>query len=237
MGENVNRPFSPAVEDYLKVIYKLQQSGESVSTNALSRRMKTTPAASSNMFKTLADMKLIEHTPYYGAKLTPAGEKVALEVIRHHRLLELYLHEALGYGWDEVDAEAEKLEHHISEDFEDRIERLLNYPAFDPHGDPIPTRDGVIEPLRGTSLAEAEAGAVVVVLRVQDEDPSALRFLGQMGVRLNGRIVVVDKQPFNGPLTLRIAEREHTLGRELAGHIFVGSHSEAELAVGGETWK
>lgn len=231
MKESLARPFSPAVEDYVKAIYKIQESGESVTTNALSRRMKTTPAASSKMFKALADMNLIEHTPYYGAKLTRAGEKVALEVIRHHRLIELYLHQALGYAWDEVDAEAEKLEHHISEEFEDRIERLLDYPTLDPHGDPIPSRDGTIEPLRGTSLAEAEAGALVVVLRVQDEDPSALRFLAQMGVRLNGQITVVDIQPFNGPLTLRIAENEHTLGRELAGRIFVERCSEEQEAI------
>ncbi|MCX6381367.1 MAG: metal-dependent transcriptional regulator [Armatimonadetes bacterium] len=237
MSRNVNRPFSPSVEDYVKVIYKLQQSGESVSTNAVSRRMKTTPAAASKMFKVLADMKLIEHTPYYGAKLTLPGEKVALEVIRHHRLLELYLHQALGYGWDEVDAEAEKLEHHISEEFEDRIDQMLDYPKLDPHGDPIPTREGTIEPLRGTSLVDSEAGETVTVLRVQDDDPSALRFLAKMGVRLNGQIRVVDKQPFNGPLTLQIAESEHTLGRELAGQIFVESYSEQEIAVGGETWK
>ncbi len=237
MSKSASRPFSPAVEDYLKVVYKLQQSGESVSTNALAKKMKTSAAAASKMFKALADMKLIEHTPYYGAKLTPAGEKVALEVIRHHRLLELYLHQALGYGWDEVDAEAEKLEHHISEEFEDRIDHLLDYPTLDPHGDPIPTRDGTIEPPRGTSLAHAEPGENVVVLRVQDHDPSVLRFLAEMGVQLKGHITILEKQPFNGPLTLRIAEKEVTLGRELAGHIFVESRETIEVGMGGAAWK
>ena len=144
MGETNGRVFSQAVEDYLKAIYSLQQEDESVSTTRLAKRVGTSPAAVTKMIKHLAENKLIDYTPYYGVRLTPAGERIALEILRHHRLLELYLHEALGYDWDEVHAEAEKLEHHISEEFEARIDKLLNFPLTDPHGEPIPTRDGVI---------------------------------------------------------------------------------------------
>jgi DtxR family Mn-dependent transcriptional regulator len=227
MSEREGRVFSQAVEDYVKVIYKLQQEEETVSTTALARRMKTTPAAATKMMKALADSRLLNYTPYYGVRLTDAGEKVALEVIRHHRLLELYLHQALGYGWDEVDAEAEKLEHHISEDFEDRIERLLDFPVRDPHGDPIPARDGTVAPERGESLAETEAGDTLIILRVRDKDPEALRYLARIGMRLEGVIRVRDKQPFNGPLLLEIDGETHSVGRELAGHVFVERLAES----------
>lgn len=228
MTENPLRSFSPAVEDYVKAVYKIQSQGETVSTNAVSVKMKTSPAAASKMFKYLAEIRLIEYTPYYGARLTAAGEKVALEVIRHHRLLELYLHQALGYGWDEVDAEAEKLEHHISEEFEARIDAMLDFPLVDPHGEPIPTREGSIAPLRGNPLVDAEPGQVVEVLRVRDSSPDILRFLSNLGVRLHSVLAVEAKQPFNGPLTIRIDEKEHVLGRELASHVFVEPCSSNE---------
>ncbi len=228
MGDRGGRVFSQAVEDYVKVIYKLQQEEEAVSTTALSRRMKTTPAAATKMMKALAESRLLDYTPYYGVRLTEAGERVALEVIRHHRLLELYLHQALGYSWDEVDAEAEKLEHHISEEFEDRIDRMLDYPVRDPHGDPIPTREGTVAPQRGEPLAESEAGDTLIVLRVRDNDPEALRYLAGIGMRLEGVITVREKQPFNGPLLLEIGGIMHSVGRELAGHVFVERISETE---------
>src|ERR1051325_8785196 len=155
------REFSQAVEDYVKQIYKLQSEGQSVSNADLAKRLGTTPAAITKMMKQLAEHKLIDYTPYYGVRLTPAGEKIALEVIRHHRLIELYLHQALGYSWDQVDAEAEKLEHHISEEFEERIDRMLDFPSTDPPGDPIPTRAGVIPAHRGRPLSDSEAGDTV----------------------------------------------------------------------------
>lgn len=221
MHEAGERIFSQSVEDYVKAIYKLQDEARSVSTTLLARKIGATPAAATKMMKQLAEMKLIDYTPYHGVRVTEAGEKVALEVIRHHRLLELYLHQALGYSWDEVDAEAEKLEHHISEEFEDRIDRMLDYPAHDPHGDPIPTRDGTVAPNRGTSLAESEPGERVVIRRVRDSDPNVLRYLAQLGMRLHTEMEVQDKQPFNGPLTVTVGDRTHSLGRELAGHVFV----------------
>jgi DtxR family Mn-dependent transcriptional regulator len=226
MTPSAPRLFSQAVEDYVKAIYKLQGEEETVSTTHLARYMNKTPAAVTKMIKQLAEHRLITHASYRGVRLTPAGEKVALEVIRHHRLLELYLHQALGYGWDEVDAEAEQLEHHISEEFEERIDRMLNYPLTDPHGDPIPTRDGAIAPRRGLPLLEAETGTALVILRVRDRDPEALRYLKRLGMELDVRIVVVEKMPFNGPIILRIGEETHSVGRELAGHVFVEPMAE-----------
>lgn len=233
IGSDTERVFSQALQDYVKVLYKLQQAtplpsggkGEPfVATTALARGIGTTPAATTKMIKHLAEHHLVEHAPYRGVRLTPVGEKVALEVIRHHRLLETYLHEALGYGWDEVDAEAERLEHHISEAFEERIERMLGNPQTDPHGNPIPTRDGVMPPARGTSLADAEAGDTLVVVRVSDRSAEALRYLANIGMTIQAVVEVTDKQPFNGPLTLRIGDKTHALGRELAGHVFAERH-------------
>jgi DtxR family Mn-dependent transcriptional regulator len=223
MSETDGRPFSQTVEDYLKAVYKLQSEEEAVLTTVLSKRLGTSPAAATKMIKQLAELKLIHHTPYYGVRLTEAGTKVALEVIRHHRLLELYLHQALGYGWDEVDAEAEKLEHHISEEFEERIDRMLDFPAVDPHGDPIPTRDGEIAPRRGWPLSDSNPGDKLVILRVKDSDPGVLRYLAELGMKLEVLLEITDKQPFNGPITLRVNGVCHSIGRELAGHVFVES--------------
>jgi DtxR family Mn-dependent transcriptional regulator len=221
MPDNKERVLSTAVEDYLKAIYKLQEGEEMVSTMSLARRCGTSPAAASKMLKNLAELKLIEHMPYYGARLTDAGQKVALEIIRHHRLLELYLHQALGYDWSEVDAEAEKLEHHISEEFEERIDRMLDYPTRDPHGDPIPTREGTIAPYRGRSLADSQPGETLVILRVKDENPEVLRYLSRLGMRLESILRVKDRQALDGALTLDIAGETHSIGRELAGYVFV----------------
>jgi DtxR family Mn-dependent transcriptional regulator len=228
MSDTRERVFSQAVEDYVKCIYKLQHEGEAVSTTGLARKIGATPAAATKMIKHLAEIKLIDHTPYYGVRLTPAGERVALEIIRHHRLLELYLHQTLGYSWDEVDAEAEKLEHHISEEFEDRIDRMLDFPHTDPHGDPIPTREGVMTARRGKSLADSEPGETLVILRVRDSSPEALRYLASLGMRLEAVIEVKEKQPCSGSLTLTVDGATHSVGRELAEHVFVESRAKEE---------
>ncbi len=228
MNTTDQRIFSPAAEDYLKAIHKLQQEKQPVATTDLANKVGMTPAAATKMIKHLAEKKLAEHTRYHGVRLTPAGERIALEIIRHHRLIELYLHQALGYGWDEVDAEAERLEHHISEEFENRIDELLNYPSTDPHGDPIPTRDGVMAARRGRSLADSEPGETLVVLRVRDSDPEVLRYLAGIGMGLEVVIEVKDKQPFNGPLTLSIGGVTHAIGQELAGHVFVERRTTTE---------
>ncbi len=148
---------SPTTEEYLKIIYKLQHKRQRVKTSDLALARQVTPAAVTHMVKKLARMRLLVYTSYHGVELTPAGEKIALRVIRLHRLLELYLKEALGYSWDRVHEEAEKLEHHISEEFEERIFEALGRPAFDPHGDPIPTKEGEVHEANFTPLSDAEA--------------------------------------------------------------------------------
>ncbi len=210
-----------ANEDYIKAIFKLEEKGRSVSTNNLADVVGVSPAAVTKAVRQLARKKLVNHEPYHGVWLTQAGRRVALETIRHHRLLETFLHDVLGYTWDEVDSEAERLEHYVSEKFEAAIDRVLNYPSVDPHGDPIPRPDGHMGPRRGRSLADIEANETVVIVRVRDRDPEALQYLYRLGMRVGTVMEVIGKQPFHGPLTLRIDSKNHVVGRERAGHVFV----------------
>ncbi len=215
-----------AIEDYLKAIYKLSRKGEPVTTSALAERLKVSPASVTNMVKKLAAMNLLTHEPYRGVTLTPAGRKIALETIRHHRLIELYLAEALGLSWDKVHEEAERLEHVISEELEAAMAEALGHPTQDPHGAPIPTAEGQIEEPLHTPLAEVPPGEAVVVRQVSDEDPARLRYLGKLGLYPNTRVEVVDVAPFEGPLTLRVGDAEHVVGRELARSVFVAPAAE-----------
>lgn len=212
---------SQAVEDYLKAVYQLQERQGQVTTLAVAERMGVAPASATNMIKKLAQMRLVRHTPYQGVELTPEGEKIALEVIRHHRLVELYLAQALGVPWDRVHQEAEKIEHILSEDLEDRIAAALGQPSRDPHGDPIPTKEGTIATPPQARLSEIAAGEMVVVSRVANEDPELLRYLGSLGLYPDVQLLVLEVAPFKGPLRVRMAGQEHILGRELAENIFV----------------
>ncbi len=221
MSVRSERATSQAVEDYVKAVYELQQAERPVATTELAERVGASPAAATKMMKQLAAQGLLEHTPYYGARLTASGEQIALEILRHHGLIELFLHRSLGYGWHEVHHEADVLEHFISERMEERLARLLGDPAFDPHGEPIPTRDGAVAAARGASLAAAEPGAALIVLRVADRDPAALQYLARIGIALGVEINVLEKQPFNGPLTVTIGGEPCAIGRELADYIFV----------------
>lgn len=213
---------SDHMQDYLKAICQLGAGGAEVSTSAIAERLAVSPASVTNMMKKLADLRLVRHLPYQGVELTPAGRKVALEVIRHHRLLELYLAESLGYSWDQVHAEAEKLEHHISEEFEDRIAASLGNPTRDPHGDPIPTRAGELDEHRHRSLAELPpAGKAGTVRRVSDQSPERLRYLAELGLRPEAHFTVLERAPFNGPIRLRLGAKEVSVGVELAQEIYV----------------
>ncbi len=207
-----------AIQDYAKAIYALQRraEGQPVATNDLAERLHVTPASVSAMLKKLAERDLVEHVPYRGVLLTPAGERVALEVLRHHRLLELYLAEHLGVPWDRVHQEAEALEHVISEDLEARIAAKLGEPTHDPHGDPIPNVDLEIDEGDARALESLETGATGRFVRVSDSDPEMLRYLDERGVRLGDALEVVDRQPFGGPLTVRFGTELHTLGGGLA---------------------
>src|SRR6266487_3460202 len=208
---------SSAVEDYAKAIYALERRGEgAVSTNALAERLGVTPASASGMVKRLDEMGLVSHEPYRGVQLTSEGLRLALEVIRHHRLLELYLAEQLGVPWDRVHAEAEVLEHVLSEELEELIATKLGNPTRDPHGDPIPTRDGRIEERPTASLQDLEPGDAGVFVRVSDAHPQMLRYLSERGIAPGDRLEVIDKQPFDGPLFARFGDDVHVLGGELA---------------------
>ena len=209
---------SAAVQDYAKAIYALQAraGGEAVSTHDLAERLDVTAASASGMVRKLDDLGLATHERYRGVELTDEGEKVALEVLRHHRLLELYLAESLDVPWDRVHDEAEVLEHVLSEDLEDLIAAKLGNPTRDPHGDPIPTRDGHIDETPTKSLQELEPGDSGVFVRVSDSDPEMLRYLGERGIAPGDRLEVVDKQPFDGPVFVRFGADMHALGGALA---------------------
>ncbi len=198
---------SEAVDDYLKAIYRLAGSSERASTAALAEQLSVAPASVSGMLKKLseADPPWIEYQKHHGARLTGRGRTRALEIIRHHRLIELFLHSVLGYSWDEVHAEAERLEHAISEQFEDRIARVLGDPEFDPHGHPIPRRDGTLPKRSDTSLVHMEPGTSAKVSRVSDQDPEMLQYLSRIGVMPGVRLHLIERGPFDGPLMLRVA--------------------------------
>ena len=207
---------SDAVQDYAKAIYSLSRGGgEVVSTSALAERLGVSPASASAMVKRLDGLGLVSHEPYRGVELTRAGEKLALEVIRHHRLIELYLAEALGMPWDKVHEEAEVLEHAISDELSDLIAERLGDPTHDPHGDPIPTRDGQIEEADTVAIDELQVGARGRFVRVSDSSPEMLRYLGERGITPGSRFEVVDREPFDGPITIRLGGKTHVLGGRL----------------------
>jgi DtxR family Mn-dependent transcriptional regulator len=208
---------SSAVEDYCKAIFTLEsRAGETVSTTALAERLCITPGSVSAMLRKLDELELIVHVPYRGVRLTEKGRRVALEVIRHHRLLELFLAETLQMPWDRVHAEAEVLEHVISEDLERLIAAKLGDPTFDPHGDPIPNADLQLRERETRALDSLQPGDGGVFVRVSDADPEMLRYLSERGISPGDRFEVLDRQPFGGPLFVSFGEREHTIGGGLA---------------------
>jgi DtxR family transcriptional regulator, Mn-dependent transcriptional regulator len=216
-----------AMEDYLKAVYHLRDSGEvgetkgHVTTQRLAEELGVTGPSVTNMVKRLHDLRLLSHTRYYGVELTPAGEKIALEVLRHHRLLELYLAETLGYPWDEVHAEAERLEHHVSEELEARMDSVLGHPTRDPHGHPIPSREGQIDTISAIPLVELDLGVMATVSRVSDRDPEQLRYLGSLGLYPGATVSLSERFPFDGPLRIQVSASEHIIGRSLATAVFV----------------
>ena len=212
---------SHAMEDYLKAIYVLGQDGKKVSTSRLAENLECSAASVTNMLQKLASLKLVQYQPYQGVDLAEAGTRVALEVIRHHRLIELYLKEVLGYSWDKVHAEAEELEHVISEELEERIDKALGYPTRDPHGHPIPGKDGTMTDERLPSLWEVPGSTDVIVARVDDRNASVLRYLDSLGIHPEVEMHVLEKAPFNGPLLIELGKAKHSLSEELARQIFV----------------
>ena len=212
---------SPSVEDYIKAIYKAHADAGNVTTQHLAERLGVSAPAVSKMMRRLVELRLISHAPYQSVKLTRAGEKMALEIIRHHRLLELYLVQAMGFSWDSVHEEAERLEHHISEEFEDRIDELLGHPTACPHGDPIPTRGGAMGRTSNRSLAIQQHPERLVVQRVSDEDAGLLRHFKSLGVVPGTAFEFVRQEPFEGPLVLRIGGKLVRLTPQAAREVFV----------------
>jgi DtxR family Mn-dependent transcriptional regulator len=175
------------------------------------------------MLQKLAEQRprLVNYERHRGVSLTPAGVRIALEIIRHHRLIELYLAQSLGYQWDQVDAEAEQLEHVISEEFEDKISALLGDPALDPHGDPIPGKDGSVAPRSRMTLSEVKAGQSARVVRVRDDDPALLRYLGELGIVPDATVTVTERAPFDGPMYVSVGQQSHALGKSVTDKVFV----------------
>lgn len=216
-----SRPVSQAIENYLKAIYLLEQRERKVTTKALADSLDVAAPSVTAMIKRLHAMRLVRYTRYRGMALTPTGKRMALEVIRHHRLLELYLVEALGLPWDQVHEEAERLEHVISEELEERIAEHLGHPGTDPHGDPIPTKEGQVEQPPYLPLSELNPGTAAIIKRVGDQDPDKLRYLATLGLFPQVRVMLVEKAPFGGPMCLEVGASRCTLGEELARQIYV----------------
>ena len=210
-----------AVQDYLKAIYELRDAHGRVTTSSLAQRLGVAPASATVMVKRLAAGGLVQHAPYHGVALAPEGERVALEMIRHHRLVERFLVDVLDVPWDEVHAEAERWEHVLSEELEDRIDRALDCPTPDPHGSPIPRRDGRIDRARTVPLSELPPGRTGVVVEVSDEDGDLLRYVGAAGLTPGRRVRLVAAEPFGGSLTVRVGRTQRVVARDAAAHVRV----------------
>lgn len=221
MRENLTR----VIEDYLKSIYELTRASERATTNQIAARMEVTPASVTNMIQKLAETSppLLDYRKHHGVQLTPEGERVALEIIRHHRLLEMFLHETLGYSWDEVHEEADRLEHVISEEMEERIAISLGNPLHDPHGDPIPSRDLEMPESTAVTLSQLRPFQKAQVKRVSDSDPDLLRFLSERGIEPAAQLEVLDYSPFDNNLQVQvIGEVEPVvLGAVITSQVFV----------------
>lgn len=222
---NDEKILSSAHEDYLKAIYTLMAEGTKVNNSALAGYLEVSPASATNMVKKLAELELVEYEPYQSILLTEAGRKVALEVLRHHRLLELYLHQKLNLSWDQVHAEAERLEHVLSETLEDAIAAALDHPTVDPHGDPIPTKDGQIADVAGTPLSIADLHQPLQLMRVLVQDAERLTYLGSLGLYPNAIVTLLKRAPFSGPLLIDVNGEHHALAHDMAELLLVSPHA------------
>ena len=219
------KSISSAVEDYLKAIFELGE--ENIKTQELASALEVSAASVTGMVKKLSELNLVDYERYYGVSLTSAGRLIALETLRHHRLIETYLMQALGYAWHEVHDEAERLEHVISEDFEERIAELLGNPTHDPHGDPIPQRDLTLPQRRGVPLTSFEVGQNVEITRITNQDPEVLRYLATHDLIPGNRFEVVEHAPFAGPLTLKREGNSFAIAQALAQTIFARAEQDA----------
>lgn len=209
------------VEDYLKAIYELERSGEPAETNAIARLLGIAPASVSGMVRRLAEQGLITHEPYHGARLTTGGRRAALRTLRRHRVIEAYLTSALGYSWDRVHDEAERLEHAASDELIDRMAEAIGEPATDPHGAPIPTREGTLEERSLAPLSSLSPGDVARVEAVSDRNADRLRYLAELDIVPGSTVKVIAREPFDGPIALRVGKHNRTIGPALASQVMV----------------
>jgi DtxR family transcriptional regulator, Mn-dependent transcriptional regulator len=210
--------FTRSVEDYLKAIYQLSPEGRPASTSEIAHLLELSAPSVTGMVKRLSEQGLLEHVPYRGVQLTDEGRRAALRMVRRHRLIEAYLVEFLGYSWDTVHPEAERLEHAVSDTMIERMATALGHPTVDPHGDPIPSADGSIQELACTALSEIPLGETVEIHRVHEGQPERLRYIASLGLRPGVQVTVVDRQPFDDLVTIEVGGARHVIGREL-GHV------------------
>jgi len=210
-------PLTRSVEDYLKSVFHLTSQGGFATTSGIAEMLEVAPPSVSGMMKRLSETGLIEHVPYRGVQLTPQGRRAALQMIRRHRILESYLTSKLGFDWGDVHVEAERLEHAASEKLIERMADALGEPRYDPHGAPIPTAAGEIEEAELITLADVRVGVTVVLRQVGDEHADRLRYLADQGLTPGTRLTVTERQPFNGPTTVRLGTETRVVGQYLAG--------------------
>jgi DtxR family transcriptional regulator, Mn-dependent transcriptional regulator len=218
------------VEDYLKAIYELETRFGAAATSDVANALDVAPASVTGMIRRLATQGFLDHVPYRGVQLTLAGRQAALRTIRRHRILETYLTRVLGYPWDRVHDEAERLEHAASDQLIDRMAAALGHPTEDPHGAPIPTADGVVDERTHRTLADLAVGESARMVRVSDKDPSLLRYLAEIALQPGAEITLVDRAPFDGPITLRVGTQEPVVGPNLAAQVLVESMSASASA-------
>jgi DtxR family Mn-dependent transcriptional regulator len=217
----INDDLTGPVEDYLKVIYDVERATGAAATNDIAQRLSVAPASVSGMIRRLADQGLVSHEPYKGVRLTELGRRAALRTLRRHRIIETYLTQALGYAWDRVHDEAERLEHAASDELIEKMSAALGQPQVDPHGAPIPTRDGAVDERALMSLAELAPGRIARVVRVSDKDPAMLRYLAEADIVPGSEITVVGREPFGGSINVLLGENMKSIGEELAQQVRV----------------
>jgi DtxR family transcriptional regulator, Mn-dependent transcriptional regulator len=216
-------PLTRSVEDYLKAIYQLSPEGRPASTSDIANLLALSAPSVTGMVKRLSEHGLLEHVPYKGVQLTKEGRRAALRMVRRHRLIEAYLVEFLGYSWDTVHEEAERLEHAVSDTMIERMAGALGNPTVDPHGDPIPTADGEVQELACIALSDVPIGETVEISRVQESQPERLRYIASLGLRPGVHVTVVNRQPIDDLVTIKVGSHKQVIGREL-GHALLCSH-------------
>ena len=210
-----------STEDYIKNIFELQSHHGFATTNALADILKISPPSVTDMLQKLAKQKVLIYTPYKGATLTRKGDKIALKIIRKHRLWEIFLVEVLKFNWDEIHEEAENFEHIMTDQMEEKIDKFLNFPKFDPHGSPIPNKNGVMPKIKLIKLSDASVGDELVIKRVSDEEKDLLKFVSKINLKINKKISVIDKLSFDNSLVLKVDRRKQIISSKLAENIFV----------------